>query len=249
MFEFFWTSGLQHLRLPCPSPSPGGNSNSHPLSWWCHPTISSSVTHLVLLPSIFPVSGSFPMSQLFASDGQSTGASASASVLPKTIQGWYLSGYQFDLLTVQGILKSLLQHQSSKAWILLWSAFFMQTIVHVDITKWSIPKSDWLYSLQPKMEKLYTVSKNKTGSGPWFRSWAPYCKIPAWLSPIICVLDCCCTDIWPPWPPYTLPSVVKLSLVFDIPKCRHKLSPFIFLLLLLLFSHQVMFNSLQPHEL
>ena len=62
-------------------------------------------------------------------------------------------------------------------------------------------------------------------------------------------LDCCCTDIWPPWPPYTLPSVVKLPLVFDIPKCRYKLSPFIFLLLLLLFSHQVMFNSLQPHEL
>ena len=103
--------------------------------------------------------------------------------------------------------------------------------------EWSIPKSDWLYSFQLKMEKLYTVSKSKTGSGPWFRSWAPYWKIPAKLSPIICALDCCCTDIWQPWPSYTLPSVVELSLVFDTPKCRYKLSPSIFLLLLLLFSH------------
>ena len=49
--------------------------------------------------------------------------------------------------------------------------------LHVDITRWSIPKSDWLYSLQPKMEKLYTVSKNKTGSWLWLRSWTPYCQI------------------------------------------------------------------------
>ena len=49
--------------------------------------------------------------------------------------------------------------------------------LHMDITKWSIPKSDWLYSLQPKMEKLYTVSKNETGSWLWFRSWTPYCQI------------------------------------------------------------------------
>ena len=49
--------------------------------------------------------------------------------------------------------------------------------LHMDITRWSTPKSDWLYSLQPKMEKLYTVSKNKTGSWLWFRSWTPYCQI------------------------------------------------------------------------
>ena len=49
--------------------------------------------------------------------------------------------------------------------------------LHMDITRWSIPKSDWLYSLQPKMEKLYTVSKNKTGSWLWLRSWTPYCQI------------------------------------------------------------------------
>ena len=52
-----------------------------------------------------------------------------------------------------------------------------ETTLHMDITRWSIPKSDWLYSLQPKMEKLYTVSKNKTGSWLWLRSWTPYCQI------------------------------------------------------------------------
>ena len=49
--------------------------------------------------------------------------------------------------------------------------------LHMDITRWSVPKSDWLYSLQPKIEKLYTVSKNKTRSWLWLRSWAPYCQI------------------------------------------------------------------------
>ena len=52
-----------------------------------------------------------------------------------------------------------------------------ETTLYVDITRWSISKSDWLYSLQPKMEKLYTVSKNKTRSWPWLRSWTPHCKI------------------------------------------------------------------------
>ena len=72
---------LQHTRFPCPSPSPGVCSNSRPLNQWCHPTISSSVIPFSCLQS-FPASGSFPTSQLFASDGQSIGASASASVLP-----------------------------------------------------------------------------------------------------------------------------------------------------------------------
>ena len=53
--------------------------------------------------------------------------------------------------------------------------------LHKDITKWSIQTSDWLYSLQPKMENLYTVSKNKTGSWLWLRSWTPYCQIPTWF--------------------------------------------------------------------
>ena len=79
--------GLQHARPPCPSPTPGDYSNSCPLSWRCHPTISSSVFPFSCSQSS-PASGSFQMSQLFASAGQSIGVSASASVLPMNIQNW-----------------------------------------------------------------------------------------------------------------------------------------------------------------
>ena len=81
--------GLQHARPPCPSPVPGACSNSHPSSQWCHPTISSSVIPFSSCSQSFPSSGSFPMSQLFATDGQSIGASAWASILPMNIQDWF----------------------------------------------------------------------------------------------------------------------------------------------------------------
>ena len=84
--------GLQHARPPCPSPTPGACSNSCPLSWWCHPTISSSVIPFSFCPQSFPISGSFPMSQSFTSGGQSIGVSASASVLRVNIQDWFLLG-------------------------------------------------------------------------------------------------------------------------------------------------------------
>ena len=87
--DSLWPHGLQHARLPCSSPSPGVCSNSCPLNRWCHPTISSSVVHFSSYPQSFPASGPFPMSQLFASGGQSIGASASPSVLPMNIQGWF----------------------------------------------------------------------------------------------------------------------------------------------------------------
>ena len=79
---------LQHFRPPCPSPSPGVHSNSRPSSQWCHPAISSSVVPFSSCPQSLPASGCFPMSQLFAWGGQSTGASALASFLPKNTQGW-----------------------------------------------------------------------------------------------------------------------------------------------------------------
>ena len=79
-------NGLQHARPPCPSPTHGVYSNSCPLSWWCHPIISSSVNRFFFLLQSFPSSGSFQMSQFFALDGQSTGVSASASVLPMNTQ-------------------------------------------------------------------------------------------------------------------------------------------------------------------
>ena len=92
MYYSLWPHGLQHTRLPCPSPSPGVCSNSHPLSRWCHPTISSSPALFSSCLKSFPTSGSFLMSWLFTSGGQSVGASASASVLPMNIQDWFPLG-------------------------------------------------------------------------------------------------------------------------------------------------------------
>ena len=79
---------LPQARPPCPSPTPGVHSNSHPSSWWCHPVISSSVIPFSSCPQSLPASGSFPMSQLFAWGGQSTGVSPLASFLPENIQDW-----------------------------------------------------------------------------------------------------------------------------------------------------------------
>ena len=84
---------LQHARLPCPSPTPGVHPNSCLLSWWCHPTISSSVIPFSSCPQSFPASQSFQMSQLFASGGQSIGVSASTSVLPMKTQDWSPLGW------------------------------------------------------------------------------------------------------------------------------------------------------------
>ena len=91
MSDSLWLYGSQNTRLPCPSPTPRACSNSCALSRWCHPTISSSVLPFSC-PQSFPASGSFPMNQFFISGGQSTGASASASVLPMSIQDWFPLG-------------------------------------------------------------------------------------------------------------------------------------------------------------
>ena len=91
--DSLWPYGLQHTRLPCPSPTSRVYSNSCPLSQWCHPTISSSVIPFSSHLQSFPASGSFPMSQFFASGGQSSGVSASASVLAMNILGWFPLGW------------------------------------------------------------------------------------------------------------------------------------------------------------
>ena len=83
-----WPHGLQHTRLHCPSPTLGAYSNPSPLSWWCHPTISSSAIPFSSCLQSFPASGSFQMSHFFKSCGQSIGVSASASALPINIQDW-----------------------------------------------------------------------------------------------------------------------------------------------------------------
>ena len=82
--DSLWPHEPQHARPPCPSPTPGVYPNSCPSSQWCHPAISSSVVPFFSCPQSLPASGSFPVSQLFAWGGQSTGVSASASVLPMT---------------------------------------------------------------------------------------------------------------------------------------------------------------------
>ena len=93
----------QHARHPCPSPTPGVYPNSCPLSWWCHPAISSSAITFSSCPQSLPASGSFPMSQLFAWGGQSIGVSASASVLPTNTQDWSLGWTGWISLQFKGL--------------------------------------------------------------------------------------------------------------------------------------------------
>ena len=92
MSDSLWSHELQHARHPCPSPTPGVHSNSCPSSQWCHPAISSSVVPFSSCPQSLPASESFLMSQLFTSGGHSIGASASTSVLPMSVKGWFPLG-------------------------------------------------------------------------------------------------------------------------------------------------------------
>ena len=93
MSDSLWPHGLKHTRPPCPSPTPRVHPSLCPLSWWCHPTISSSVDPFSSCLQCFPASGSFQMSQLFASGGQSIGVSASTSVLPMNTRDWSPLGW------------------------------------------------------------------------------------------------------------------------------------------------------------
>ena len=126
-----WPHELQHARPPCPSPTPWVYSNSCPLSRWCHPAISSSVVPFSSWPQSLPASGSFPMSQLFAWGGQSV-KSFSFSISRSNEHPGLISFRMdwLDLLAVQGTLKSLLQHHSSKASIFWHSAFFIVQLSH-----------------------------------------------------------------------------------------------------------------------
>ena len=127
------TPWLQHTRLPCPSLSPGACSNSCPLSQWCHPTISSSVVPFSSCPQSFPAPGSFQMSSLFASGGQSIGASASASVLPMNTQDWSPSGWtSWISLLSKGLSRAssnttVQKHESFGTQPSLWSKSHIHT--------------------------------------------------------------------------------------------------------------------------
>ena len=135
VFKYLWPHGLQHTRLPCPSPTPRAYSNSCPSSQWYHPPISSSVTPFSSRLQSFPASGSFPVSQFFASwwpkywrFSFNISPSNEYSGLISFRMGW------LDLLAVEGTLKSLLQHHSSKASILWPSAFFTVQLSHPYMT-------------------------------------------------------------------------------------------------------------------
>ena len=125
---------LQHARPPCPSPTPRVHSNSCPSSRWSHLAISSSVIPFSSCPQSLPASESFPMSQLFAWGGQSTGVSALASFVSKNTQDWSpLEWTGWISLRSKG-LSSLLQRHSSEASILRCSAFFMVLLAHPYMT-------------------------------------------------------------------------------------------------------------------
>ena len=131
MSNSLWPNGLQHARLPCPWPTLRVCSNSCPLSRWCHPTISPSVIFFSLRSQSFAASGSFQMSQFFASGGQSI--RASASVLPMNIQDWLLLGLtglislQFEGLSRVFSNTTVQNHQFFSAQLSLWSSSHIHT--------------------------------------------------------------------------------------------------------------------------
>ena len=137
---------LQHTRPLCPLPIPRVHPNPCPLSQWCHPTISYFVVPFSSCPQSFPASGSFQMSWLFASGGQSIGDWASTSVLPMKTQDWCPLGWTgWISLQSKGLFKSLLQHHSSTASVLWRSAFFTVQLSHpyiptgktIALTRWT----------------------------------------------------------------------------------------------------------------
>ena len=144
--DSLWLHESQHAGPPYPSPTPRVHSNSCPSSRWCHPAISCSVFPFSSCPQSLPASGSFPMSQLFAWGGQSIG-SFSFSISPsKEHPGLIFRMDWLDLRAVQGTLKSLLQHHSSKASVLQHSAFFTVQLLHPYMTTGkTIALTRWIF--------------------------------------------------------------------------------------------------------
>ena len=136
--DSLWPYGLQHARPPCPSPTPRAYSNSCPSTQGCHPTTSSSaIPFSSCLLQSFPASGSFPMSQFFASSGQSIGVSASASVLPMSIQDWFPLGWT--------------------GWISLQSKGLSRVFFNTTVQKHQFFELSFLYS--PILTSIYECGK------------------------------------------------------------------------------------------
>ena len=152
---------LQHARLPCLSLSPKSLIKFMSIDLMRLSNHLILYRPLLLLPSIFPRSGSFPMSELFTSGGQSIRVLASASVFPMNIQDWFPLGLtRFDLLALQGTLKSLLQHHSSKASVLRHSAFFIVQLSHPYMTTGkAIALTRWTFDGKLISLLLYMLSR------------------------------------------------------------------------------------------
>ena len=139
--------GLQYTRLPCPSPTPGAYSNSCPLCWWCHPTVSSSVVPFSSYLQSFPASGSFQMNQFSSSGGQSIGVSISTSVLPVNIQDWFpLRWIGWISLQSKGLSSvfsntTVQKHQLFGAQLSLWSI----SHIHTRLLKKTIALTRWTF--------------------------------------------------------------------------------------------------------
>ena len=179
MSDSLWTHGLQHAKPPCLSPTPRVYPNSCPLSWWCHPIISSSVIPFSSCLQSFPASGSFPMSQFFASDGQSIGVSASASVLPMNIQDWFPLEWT-DWISLQSKGLSRVFSTTVQMHQLFWhSALFIVQPAHpymtpgktIALTRWTLVGK--VMSLLFNMLSRFVIAflpKSKRLSISWLQS-------------------------------------------------------------------------------
>ena len=159
--DSLWPNELQHARPPCPSQTPGVHSDSCPSSQWCHPAISSSVVRFSSCPQSLPASESFPMSQLFAWGGQSTGVSALASFLPKNTQDWSPLGWTgwismkskglsrvFSNTTVQkhqffGAQLSLQSNSHIHTWLGISNSYMEKAPLYVSVINFSDGYLDW----------------------------------------------------------------------------------------------------------
>ena len=177
-----WPHELQHAWLPCPSPTPRACSNSCPLSWWCHPTISSSVIPFSSWLQSFPASGSFPLSQFFVSGGQNIGVSASASVLPMNIQDWFPLGWTGWIPLQSKELSRVFSNTTVQNHpILQCSAFFIVQLSHlcmttgktISLTRWTFVGK--LMSLLFNMVSRLVIAflpRSKRLLISWLQSWS-----------------------------------------------------------------------------
>ena len=159
MFNSLWPHGLRYTRLLCSLLSHGVCPDSCPLSSWCHSTISSSVVPFSSCPQSFPASGSFPVNQLFSSGGKSIGASASASVLPMSIQGWFPLGLTSLISLLSKRFLRVFSSTTVQKHCLWCSAFFMVQLSRPYMTVSGINSQNNIKMKEKQHLKLSYISR------------------------------------------------------------------------------------------